>query len=176
MKKKIICLLVIIVTLSMIAVLVTALPHNNTLTSFFKLVDSNTTYFDTEYGEYPSIAGIFNGTIKPLHEIQISGIYTYPCIGTGGHSEYIKIWNERGIVAEANWSGYQSDWHNITFSKPVTLLANKTYNCTIRTGSYPQIRHTKSLRTLDGWLNCSSYIDINGNIYNDWIPCIKLWN
>ena len=161
--------------MSMIAVLATALPHNNTLTSIFKLVHSNTTYFDTKHGEYPSIAGTFNGTIKPLHEIQISGIYTYPCIGTGGHSEYIKIWNETGIVAEANWSGYQSDWHNITFSKQVTLLANKTYNYTIRTGSYPQIRHTKSLRTTDGWLNCSSYIDINGNIYHDWIPCIKLW-
>jgi len=175
MKKVLICLL-IIATMSMIAILATALPHNNTLTSIFKLVNSNSTYFDTKYGEYPSIAGVFNGTIKPSHKIPISGIYTYPCIGTGGHSEYIKIWNETGIVAEANWSGYQSDWHNISFSKPVTLLANKTYNCTIHTGSYPQIRHIKSLRTTDGWLNCSSYIDINGNIYHDWIPCIKLWD
>jgi len=175
MNKPLICLLAI-ATPSITAMIVTSLPYNSSLISNFKLVHSNTTYFDTKHGEYPSIAGTFNGTIKLSHEIHISGIYTYPCIGTGGHSEYIKIWNETGIVAEAKWSGYQSDRHNITFSKPVSLLANKTYNCTIRTGSYPQIRHIKALRTADGWMNCSSYIDVNGNIYYDWIPCIKLWN
>ena len=42
--------------------------------------------FDTGRGEYPSIAGIHNGTITPKHDIIANCIYTYPCEGTGGHT------------------------------------------------------------------------------------------
>ena len=40
----------------------------------------------------------------------------------------ISFYNESGTIAEANWTGYKGkgDWHNITFDKPVVLLANKT--------------------------------------------------
>jgi len=174
MKTKFIVCFLIIIVLNIAGMSLNQYEEHNSISVGFKLSNSSA-YFDMKYGNYPSIAGTFCGTIKPTHKIEVNGIYTYPCKGTGGHSEYIKIWNETGIIAEANWSGYRSDWHNITFTKPVILLANKTYNCIIRTGSYPQIRHAKVLRTADGWLNCSSYIDVNGKVYGDWIPCIKMW-
>ena len=87
----------------------------------------------------------------------------------------IRIYNESGTIAEANWTGYIGDWHNITFDKTVILLANKTYNYTIRTGSYPQIHHNASLLTPNGWINCTKFTDANGRVYYDWIPAIKLW-
>ena len=61
-----------------------------------------------------------------------------PLSGTSGHTEYARIWNST-LNATATWQGYQSDWRNITFNDTFTLVANKTYNYTIRTGSYPQI-------------------------------------
>jgi len=123
---------------------------------------------------YPSISGTHNGTIIPSHDINVSKLYTYPYEGTGGHTEYIRIYNESGTIVEANWTGYKGDWHNITFDRPVVLLANKTYNYTIRTGSYPQIHHNTSLLTPNGWINCTKFVDANGKIYDDWIPAIRL--
>jgi len=67
-------------------------------------------------------------------------LYTYPCPGTGGHTEY---------AVEASWNGYTGDWHNLTFNNSFTLYANETYNYTIRTGSYPQIIRASSQR--HGW-------------------------
>ena len=131
--------------------------------------------FDTGSGTYPSISGTHKGTIKPNHTVIATKLYTYPCVGTGGHTEYIRIYNESGTIAEANWTGYIGDWHNITFDKTVILLANKTYNYTIRTGSYPQIHHNASLLTPNGWINCTKFTDANGRVYYDWIPAIKLW-
>jgi len=122
---------------------------------------------------YPSISGTHNGTIKPNHTVIATKLYTYPCEGTGGHTEYAYIWNETWN-ATATWDGYAGDWHNITFDKPIVLLPNKTYNYTIRTGSYPQIHHNTSLLTLNGWINCIKFVDTNGKIYDDWIPAIRL--
>ena len=76
---------------------------------------------------YPSIMGTHTGTSKPNHTVIATKLYTYPCAGTGGHTEYIRIYNESGTIAEAKWAGYKGDWHNITFDKTVILLANKTY-------------------------------------------------
>lgn len=129
--------------------------------------------FDTGPGTYPSISGVHNGTITPSQDIAVNGLYTYPCTGTGGHTEYIKIgnatWNE-----SAHWMGYKSDWHNITFDKTVVLRANETYDYTIHTGSYPQIHHTSALPTASGWINCTEFVDANGRRYTDWIPAIRL--
>ena len=123
---------------------------------------------------YPSIMGNHTGTIKPNHTVIATKLYTYPCIGTDGHTEYAKIrnatWN-----ATATWEGYAGDWRNITFDKTVVLLANETYNYTIRTGSYPQIQHTDALPTSNGWINCTQFTDANGKVYNDRIPAIRLW-
>ncbi len=132
--------------------------------------------FDTEapVNPYPSISGTHNGTIKPDQTITVSKLYTYPCPGTGGHTEYVRIWNTTGFNATAYWNGYVGDWHNITFDKTVVLLANETYFYEIRTGSYPQIHHTNVLKTENGWINCTEFIDANGKKYNDWIPAIKL--
>jgi hypothetical protein len=130
--------------------------------------------FDTGPGDYPSIMGVHNGTITPAHDIFVEQMYTYPCKGTGGRSEYIKIWNATGWNVSAMWTGYAGDWHNLTFDPPFTLKADKTYNYTIKTGSYPQIIHKPKLETEKGEITCLQFEDANDNIYHDWIPAIKL--
>ena len=132
--------------------------------------------FDTgsPQNPYPSISGMHNGTITPSCNISVSKLYTYPCAGTGGHTEYARIWNSSWDGAEAHWNGYKGDWHNISFNKTFTLLAGKTYNYTIRTGSYPQIIHESPFDATGGTITCDKFIDANGRIYYDWIPAIKL--
>ena len=132
--------------------------------------------FDTGFGTYPSISGAHNGTIKPKETIEVSTLYTYPCPGTGGHTEYARIWNSStGLNATATWNGYVGDWHNISFYPSFTLIANETYNYTIITGSYPQIHHESTLPTANGWINCTQSIDANGRVYYDGIPAIRLY-
>ncbi|MEA2074901.1 MAG: phospholipase D-like domain-containing protein [Euryarchaeota archaeon] len=131
--------------------------------------------FDTGLGTYPSIMGTHNGTITPSCNITVSKLYTYPCLGTGGHSEYVRLWNSTDWNVTATWNGYVSDWHNISFDAPFTLLKDEMYNYTIITGSYPQIHHNWTLTTSDGVITCSDFVDANGNVHNDWIPAIKLW-
>ena len=138
-----------------------------------KIVYPPTETFDTGAGTYPSIMGTHNGTIKPSHDITVNKMYTYPCAGTGGHTEYIKIWNATWN-ATAIWKGYVGDWNNITFVKTIVLLANEIYNYTIRTGSYPQMHHNKTLTVSDGEITCSEFVDANGRRYVDWIPAIRL--
>ncbi len=132
--------------------------------------------FDTGTGTYPSIAGTHNGTITTNVTIAVSKLYTYPCAGTGGHTEHVIIRNESGIIAEADWDGYQVDGHNITFDVPFELVANETYNYSIRTGSYPQIIHADSKTVAGGTITCDTFVDVNGNEYEDWIPAIRLGN
>ena len=131
--------------------------------------------FDTEApaNPYPSIMGTHNGTITPNQTITVNKLYTYPCTGTGGHSEYARIGNKTWN-ATASWEGYVGDWHSISFSEPSTLVANETYNYTIKTGSYPQIHHTDALPTANGWINCTKFTNANGKEYNDGIPAIRL--
>jgi len=131
--------------------------------------------FDTGEGTYPSIFGTHEGTIVLAKDIQVQKMYTHPSVGTGGHSEYVRIWGN-GIDESASWSGYTGDWHNVAFSEPFTLCAGETYNYTIKTGSYPQIHHTDELEIVDsGIIRCTKFTDANGREYNDWIPAIKLW-
>jgi len=130
--------------------------------------------FDTDPGTYPSIFGTHNGTITPNQTMNVLKLYTYPCVGTGGHTEYARIWNST-LDEIARWDGYKGDWHNISFNEPFTLVANETYNYTIKTGSYPQIHHTPALPTANGLINCTEFRDTNGKIYYDWIPAIKLY-
>jgi parallel beta-helix repeat protein len=156
--------------------------------------------FDTGKGEYPSITGTHNGTIRPCQDIVVSNLYTYPCPGTGGHTEYVKIWNSTWN-ATATWNGYIGDWHNISFDESFpasvnqtcdanpldrgggggaagsggfTLYANETYNYTIRTGSYPQIIHEPSWNAIGGIITCTEFVDINGKRHENWIPAIRL--
>lgn len=130
--------------------------------------------FDTREGTYPSIAGTFNGTIRPTVPLTVGKLYTYPCPGTGGHTEYVKIWKGATPIAEKTWSGYLGDWHIITFDEPFTLYVNQTYNYTIRTGSYPQIIHAPSWNATGGVITCSEFVDINGKRHGGWIPAIRL--
>ncbi|MFZ2070274.1 MAG: NosD domain-containing protein, partial [Halobacteriota archaeon] len=132
-------------------------------------------YFDTgsPANQYPSIMGTHNGTIKPAYNITVNKMFTYPCSGTGGDTEYARIWNST-LDTNATWNGYVGDWHNISFNKTFTLVANKTYNYTIITGSYPQIHHNRTLIVPDGEIICTEFIDANGKKYNDWIPAIRM--
>jgi len=140
------------------------------------VVETNITGFDTGAGVYPSIAGIHKGCIIPNRDINVSKLYTYPCAGTGGHTEYAKIGNTTWN-ATATWTGYSGDWHNIPFDQPFKLEAGKTYDYEIRTGSYPQIIRDQDHAALDGsFINCTSFTDVNGNVYEDWIPALKLFD
>ena len=135
---------------------------------------SPTTIFDAgaPSNPYPSIAGTHNGTIKPDQTITVGKLYTYPCPGTGGHTEYARIWNK---TWNATWEGYQSDWHNITFDNPLFFYPIKHTTTPIRTGSYPQIHHNMTLTVPDDEITCIKFIDANGEVYYGWIPAIRLW-
>jgi hypothetical protein len=143
---------------------------------FYFTTTGELTVFDTEApaNPYPSISGTHNGTITPNKKIEVALLYTYPCAGTGGHSEYARIWNST-LNATAIWGGYKEDWHNISFDNNFTLAANATYNYTIRTGSYPQMLHEHSIEATGGTINCTEFVDANGREYADWIPAIRLW-
>ncbi len=136
-----------------------------------------TAIFDTGSGTYPSISGTHKGTITPNQTITVHKLYTYPCSGTGGHTEYARIWNST-LAVNATWNGYKGDWHNITFDEPFTLFAEETYYYEIITGSYPQIHHTDEWEAEGGMgiINCTSFVDANGKVYNNWIPAIMLWS
>ena len=56
----------------------------------------------------------------------------------------------------------------------LTLLADHTYNYTIKTGSYPQIIHEHVVNVTGGKITCTEFIDANGKSYDDWIPAIRL--
>ena len=131
--------------------------------------------FDTGAGTYPSISGMHNGTITPFYNITVSKLYTYPYLGTGGHTEYVRIWNSTGWTVTAQWNGYTGDWHNISFDNSFTLHVNETYNYTIKTGSYPQIIHAESKNVTGGRITCEEFVDVNGKRHENWIPAIKLY-
>ncbi|MFZ2070913.1 MAG: cohesin domain-containing protein [Halobacteriota archaeon] len=132
--------------------------------------------FDTGEGTYPSIFGTHEGTITPAKDISVHKMYTYPCTGTGGHSEYVRIWNATlDMDISATWKGYTGNYHNIVFHEPFTLSAGETYNYTIRTGSYPLVHHTEELELDGGMMRCTKFTDANGRTFNDWILAMKLW-
>jgi len=133
--------------------------------------------FDTGRPEnpYSSISGEFIGTIRTNTTIIATKLYTYACEGTGGHTEHALICNSTWC-AYAEWEGYKGDWMNISFNKTVILMPYETYNITIVTGSYSQIHHISSLKTENGWINCTEFTDANGNKYENWIPAIMLWS
>ncbi len=131
--------------------------------------------FDTGSGTYPSISGTHNGTFTPTQTITASKLYTYPCAGTGGHSEHVILWNVSGTVAEGSWAGYQeAEWSYIHFSEPFKLVSDEKYNFSIRTGSYPQVIHSPTLSTANGTMTCTEFVDANGNSYSEWLPAIRL--
>ena len=133
--------------------------------------------FDTGAGTYPSISGIHEGFIIPNRTIEVREMYTYPCAGTGGHTEYVRICNlTSSSCRNTTWNGYQEDYRNISFSEQFTLTEGGIYNYTIKTGSYPQIIHNQTHTTSDGSvINCTKFEDANGKRYNDWIPAFRLY-
>ena len=156
-------------------------PSNVFLVLYYeKEEEEEEEFFDTgsPANPYPSIFGIHNGTITPKYDITMSRMYTYPCTGTGGHSEYVAFYNATtgAQIANGTWKGYAvSDYHHIEFDVPFVLYENETYNYTIKTGSYPQIHHTDELEVDGGIIRCMKFTDANGKVYNNWIPAIKLY-
>jgi len=62
--------------------------------------------FDTSApsNPYPSISGTHNGTITPNKTITVNKLYTYPCPGTGGHTESIELYDENGeLITNGTW-------------------------------------------------------------------------
>ena len=135
--------------------------------------------FDTGSSEnpYQSISGTHNGTIIPNQPIVVNKMFTYSCPGTGGHTEFVKIWGGNGVEAQAVWTGYEGDWHNLTFNTNFTLEPGVEYNYTIRTGSYPQIHHadTDKLEVANGAITGTEFIDANGKIHRGCIPAVRLF-
>jgi hypothetical protein len=132
---------------------------------------------ETGPGTYPSIRGTHNGTITPSRDINVTKMYTYPCFKTDGHSEFVAFYNltTKEEISNGTWIGtYLGPYQWITFNEPFTLYEGITYNYTIITGCYPQIIHKPTHHTDDGWINCTKFVDANGNEYNDWIPAIRL--
>ena len=125
---------------------------------------------------YPSIMGIHEGNFTPKCNITVHQIYTYPCVGTGGHSERVIFYDYEEIgepKIDVNWTGYQGDYHNITVPD-VMLLKSHVYNYTIITGSYPQIIHNQTCGNGFGTMECTKFVDANGREYDNWIPAIRL--
>ena len=129
--------------------------------------------FDTGHGTYPSIMGVHEGNFTPECNITVHQIYTYPCVGTGGHSERVIFCDGEDEIINESWGGYQGDYHNITVPH-VELVGNRVYNYTIITGSYPQIIHNETCAKSYGRMTCTRFVDANGKEYNDWIPAIRL--
>ena len=156
------------------------MPANAFLVITYEEEEEEEEIFDTgsPVNPYPSIFGTHNGSITPNVTIHnVFKLYTYPCEGTGGHTEYVAFYypNRTNKIAEGRWEGYASDWHNVTFPA-FTMHANYTYYYTIKTGSYPQIHHTDEWKAKEGMgiINCTSFVDANGKIYNNWVPAIRL--
>lgn len=134
--------------------------------------------FDTEASQnpYPGIMGVHNGTLIPDQRIEANTIYTYSCPGTGGHTEYVRLWGP-DVDTTATWGGYTDDWHNLTFEHNFTLEPSVEYHYTIRTGSYPQIIHAPSgeYKVTGGKISCTEFVDANGKRYTNRIPAFRLW-
>ena len=131
--------------------------------------------FDTGHGTYPSIRGTHTGTFTPNQTMVVNRMYTYPCVGTGGHTESVRFYGPGGVEVTKTWNGYHGDYHGIEFGADApTLQAGTAYNYTIVTGSYPQIIHNETLTTPDGTINCTEFVDANEKRYTDWIPAIRL--
>ena len=131
--------------------------------------------FDTREGTYPSIFGAHHGNFTPKRNITVRQIYTYPCAGTGGHSERVIFCEDGQEIANGSWNGYKDDYHNISFKTHFTLYAGVVYTYEIRTGSYPQIIHRQSYENDCGTITCTKFTDANGKTYNNWIPAIRLF-
>jgi hypothetical protein len=141
--------------------------------TFWCTVESS--IFDTGNGSYPGIMGTHRGTLRLSHNLTVHRMYTYPCTGTGGHSEYAAFYENDVEIANGTWGSYQGqgDYHYIEFT-PFVLEANTTYEYKIITGSYPQIHHSQNVTTVDGTITCTEFVDTNGKVYEDGIPAVKL--
>ena len=133
--------------------------------------------FDTGAGTYPTIPGTHRGIIKPSHPIVSRRISLYPCAGTGGHIEAVTFSNATtgAVIANYSWHGYQGDYRTIAFPEEFVLEQDKEYHYELVTGSYPQMIHQQQYTTLDGSsINCTEFVDVNGNVYGDRIPSFWL--
>jgi hypothetical protein len=142
------------------------------------IAETNVTGIDTGPGMYPSIGGIYQGTIIPNRQIKVSKLYTYPSPGTGGHAEYARLWDDSGLLnATASWSGYKNDWSVLFFDSPFIMETGHTYHYELGSSSYPLVIHSVTHTTLDGsFISCTAFTAPDGQLHEDWIPAIRLCN
>jgi hypothetical protein len=136
-----------------------------------------TTELDTGTGTYPSIPGTHRGIIKPSHPIVGRRISLYPCAGTGGHIESVTFSNATtgAVIANYSWHGYQGEYHTIAFPEEFVLEQDKEYRYVLVTGSYPQMIPQQQYNTSDGsFINCTSFVDVNGKVHSSGIPAFRL--
>ena len=130
--------------------------------------------FDTGAGAYPSIAGVHRGMLMPNHTVVVKRLSTYPAAGTGGHATAVRIGNETWSV-NATWDGARGEYHTLICPELFWLSAGQVYWYELQTDSYPLIIHQQNHTMPDGsFINCTSFVDVNGRMYRDWIPAIKL--
>ena len=95
------------------------------LTVFVSVSEAKTIYVPDNYTSIQQVIHnanesdtiiVENGNYyKNIHvdkNITVSKLHTYPCAGTGGHTEYAYIGNKTWN-ATATWEGYANDWNNI---------------------------------------------------------------
>ena len=141
-----------------------------------EIIGERPVFFDTGPGTYPSISGTHEGTITPNQTITVSKLYTYPCSGTGGHSEHVRIWND-------TWAGMEASLDRLS-----RRLAQRYFPRIIHIGSKRnlQLHHSHWLVSADssytcvanstsGWINCTKFVDANGKVYYNWILAIRLF-
>jgi hypothetical protein len=158
-----------------VSAVVTNVNGTDMQTWWWTVSAAGTGTFDTGGGTYPSIRGTHKGNFTPNCDIAVNKMYTYPCSGTGGHSEYVAFYEGEVLVAEGTWSGYLGgDYHNIDFGTTFALQAGVVYNYEIVTGSYPQMIHNQTYWNADGTITCTEFIDANGKVYTNRIPAIRL--
>jgi len=137
------------------------------------------TIFDTGVSGYPSVAGTHKGKITPSSDITLNGVYAYPCEGTNGHIKSIKIYEKDRLILDESISKSKlqtrrEQWWKFMDKRSDGLKAGVEYDYTIETSSYPQMIHTQVHNADGGIITCDEFVDVNGKVYNDWIPAFKL--
>jgi hypothetical protein len=83
---------------------------SNPLDSGIVDVQDETIIYDTGPGTYPSIHSEHHGNFTHRIQMNISKICTYPCPGTGGHTEKITFFYQNGTeIGNSSWNGYKGD-------------------------------------------------------------------
>jgi len=119
-------------------------------------IESGICFKTGEDWEYPSLPGVFIGTIMLIHTCTtVSDVVTKPAPGTGGR---VSSWIIRKGVEEVT-----------------KLEAGIVYDIEVHLASYPQIIHGRTRITNSyGALDFVSFVAVTGDPKTNWIPVLIL--